>query len=177
MSAAEQSQLTCQSLPLTGRSGAWQRGPSGARAEGAPAQQRCRRAPAAGLSGSPTLTGARILGALWWPCLSSRTQLCCPAATALYYQPPAVRHQACFTVFDMGVRFTDQAEDVVYGGLLPGVLCLTSQLESRASAVFKAANRCKLLLHCTCMGALHLRTMTNSSMTHNGRVKEVKTCP
>ena len=55
-------------------------------------------------------------------------------------------------------------------GLHSGVLCLTSQLESRSSAVFKAANRCKLLLHCTCMGELPLRTMTNRSVTHNGRV-------
>ncbi len=48
--------------------------------------------------------------------------------------------------------------------LLLGVSCLTLQLESRASAVFNAAKRCKLLLHCTCMCELALRTVTYSSL-------------
>ena len=43
-------------------------------------------------------------------------------------------------------------------------LCLTSQLESRLSAAFKAASRCRLLLHCTCMCELGLHTVTYSSL-------------
>ena len=61
---------------------------------------------------------------------------------------------------------------------------LTSQLESRPSAVFNAANKCKLLLHCTCMCELDLLTVTchavgrapNSKGANEGHIRKAVMC-
>ena len=49
----------------------------------------------------------------------------------------------------MGWALASQADQATEWPL-PGLLSLTSQLESRSPAVFSAARRFKLLLHCTC---------------------------